>query len=92
VEQLTLAQTGRLLKEHEATVSRQLSRTRRTIRANVERDLRSNGLNDAQVQRCFECATEDAGPMDLAELFAGLPRRSGEAAKAGKESVSDRSI
>ena len=36
VEQLTLAQIGPMLKEHEATVSRQLARTRRTIREQVE--------------------------------------------------------
>ena len=40
-EDLTLAQTGRLLGEHEATVSRQLARTRKVIRAEVERHLRS---------------------------------------------------
>ena len=40
-EDLTLAQTGRLLGEHEATVSRQLTRTRKVIRAEVERHLRS---------------------------------------------------
>ncbi len=90
-EELTLAQTGRLLREHEATVSRQLSRTRRAVRAAVEGELRAGGLNDAQVQRCFECATEDAGPMDLAEMFASLPRRSSEA-EAGKKSPQDRSI
>ena len=82
VEQLTLAQTGRLLKEHEATVSRQLSRTREALRRTVERQLRSQGLNEPQVQRCFECATEDPGPLDLVELFAGT----------GKETVPDRSI
>lgn len=70
-EQLTLAQTGRLLKEHEATVSRQLARTRRAIREQVEDDLRAQGLNEAQIERCFECATEDAGEIDLTEVFAG---------------------
>lgn len=68
-EQLTLAQTGRLLKEHEATVSRQLARTRKAIREDVERDLRAQGMTDGQLERCFECANEDAGPMDLAEMF-----------------------
>jgi RNA polymerase sigma factor (sigma-70 family) len=82
VEQLTLAQTGRLLKEHEATVSRQLSRTREALRRSVERLLRAQGLNEVQVQRCFECATEDPGPLDLIEVFAGT----------GKETVQDRSI
>jgi RNA polymerase sigma-70 factor (ECF subfamily) len=97
-EQLTLAQTGRVLREHEATVSRRLSRTRREVRDHVESELRAQGLNDAQVRRCFECATEDPGPMDLAEMFERLPRESrgapkaGEAAKARKESAQDRSI
>jgi RNA polymerase sigma-70 factor (ECF subfamily) len=68
-EQLTLAEIGRLIGEHEATVSRRLARTRRTLREEVERDLREQGLNDVQVARCFECATEDAGPIDLAEVL-----------------------
>jgi RNA polymerase sigma-70 factor (ECF subfamily) len=68
-EQLTLAQAGRLLKEHEATVSRQLARTRRVVREEVERDLREQGLNDAQIERCFECAVEDAGEMNLSEMI-----------------------
>jgi RNA polymerase sigma factor (sigma-70 family) len=71
VEQLTLAQAGRLLKEHEATVSRQLARTRRTIREEVQRDLSAQGLNEVQIVRCFECATEDAGEIDLTEVLAG---------------------
>ena len=94
-EQLTLAQTGRLLQEHEATVSRQLARTRKVIRADVERDLRAQGMTDAQLERCFECANEDAGPMDLAGMFPGSPRR-GSTAEAGEEvrkkSPQDRSI
>ena len=48
-QDLTLAQTGRLLGEHEATVSRQLARTRREIRAEVERLLNSEGLTEAQI-------------------------------------------
>ncbi|HKY22734.1 MAG TPA: hypothetical protein VJM31_16090 [Vicinamibacterales bacterium] len=83
-EQLTLAQTGRLLKEHEATVSRQLARTRKVIRADVERALHEQGLTDARIARCFECANEDAGPMDLAEIFVESAAR--------KNSSQDRSI
>ena len=70
-EDLTLAQTGRLLGEHEATVSRQLTRTRKVIRAEVERHLRSErGLSEAEIARCFECTIEDPGPLDLGELFS----------------------
>jgi RNA polymerase sigma-70 factor (ECF subfamily) len=69
-QELTLAETGRVLKEHEATVSRHLAKTRRTIRAEVERYLREEGrLNEAQIDRCFECALEDAGPLDLGGMI-----------------------
>jgi RNA polymerase sigma-70 factor (ECF subfamily) len=65
-DQLTLAQTGRILGEHEATASRQLAGTRKALRALVERGLRqAAGLNDAQIARAFECAAEDAGSFDL---------------------------
>ena len=68
---LTLAQTGRLLGEHEATVSRQLARTRRVIREDVESQLRIEvGLNEAQISRCFEIASEDAGSIDLTESLS----------------------
>ena len=66
VQELTLADTGRLLKEHEATVSRQLARTRRDLRKDVERQLRDeDGLSEAQIAECFESVSEDAGPLDL---------------------------
>jgi RNA polymerase sigma-70 factor, ECF subfamily len=68
-QQLTLAQTGKLLREHEATTSRHLARTRQGIRGIVEQHLRARGLNDAQIARCFECATEDAGATNLDEML-----------------------
>ena len=68
-QRLTLAQTGKLLKEHEATTSRQLARTRTAIRTDVEQQLRARGLNDAQIARCFECATQDAGETNLDEML-----------------------
>ena len=69
-QQLTLAQTGRVLGEHEATASRQLARTRREIRQAVERHLRTEaGLDADQVARCFDGSTlEDPGPMDLNDI------------------------
>ena len=73
---LTLAETGRVLKEHEATVSRQLARTRRAIREQVERQLRGDaGLSDAQIAQCFESASDDAGPIDLDEMLAAAGGR-----------------
>jgi RNA polymerase sigma-70 factor (ECF subfamily) len=76
-QDLTLAQAGRLLGEHEATVSRQLSRTRRVIREHVEAELGALGLSADEVDRCFEIATEDAGAMDLGRML-GAGRKSPE--------------
>ena len=90
VQDLTLAETGRLMKEHEATVSRQLARTRRDLRKDVERQLREDaGLSEAQVAECFESASEDAGPLDLRLMLGdGGP----EAPAARKKSAPDRSV
>ena len=75
-EGLTLAESGRLLREHEATVSRHLARTRRDIREEVERQLRDEvGLNDAQVSRSFELAAADAGSLDLERMLEDPGRR-----------------
>ena len=83
-QELTLAETGRMLGEHEATVSRGLARTRGGIREAVERDLRDNaGLSDAEISRCFACVTEDAGPLDLGDML--------DARSARKEPPPDRS-
>ena len=79
-QELTLAETGRLLQEHEATVSRQLARTRRVIRDTVERQLRESGLTGDQVAACFESVAGDPGPIDLNRMFgerkAPAPERS----------------
>lgn len=70
---LTLAETGRLLREHEASVSRHLSAARKAIRRDVERQLVEAGLGPDEVGRCFECVTEDAGSLDLDRLLADAP-------------------
>jgi RNA polymerase sigma factor (sigma-70 family) len=71
-QDLTLAETGRLLKEHEATVSRQLARTRRAIRDAVERELREEGrLTDMQISECLASVAADPGPLDLKPLLSG---------------------
>ena len=73
-QELTLAETGRVLGEHEATSSRQLARTRAAIRDAVERRLRADaGLTDAEIRRCFECVSEDAGPLDVRDMLAPVP-------------------
>ena len=74
----TLAEIGRKLSEHESSVSRNLERTRRELRQQVEQALRKGGhvdgagpaagLSDAQVTLCFEYAAEDS-PIDLDKLL-----------------------
>jgi RNA polymerase sigma-70 factor (ECF subfamily) len=69
--EMTLAQTGKVLAEHEATTSRQLGRTRKAIREEVERLLKgAHHLSDAEVARCFECVIDEAGPLDLQHLLS----------------------
>jgi RNA polymerase sigma-70 factor (ECF subfamily) len=80
---MTLAQIGRLVDEHEATVSRHLARIRRELRAAVERQLLAVPLTDAEVARAFELAVEDVGRLDIAQVF--------EAGTDRKESSRDRS-
>ena len=81
-DELTLAEIGRLLGEHESTVSRNLDRIRRELRSQVESVLRRGriaangsqgepGLSDEEISLCFEYASEDA-PIDLDKF---LPSR-----------------
>jgi RNA polymerase sigma factor (sigma-70 family) len=70
VQDLTLAQIGRLLGEHEATASRHLDRTRRELRKHVERALRAEKrLSDAQIRLCYEYAMEE-WPFDLTRALS----------------------
>jgi DNA-directed RNA polymerase specialized sigma24 family protein len=87
-QELTLAQTGRGSASTRPR-HRGLARTRAAIRAALERHLRVEaGLTDAEISRCFECVTEDAGPLDLRELL-DVRSRSGDSGR--KESALDRS-
>ena len=65
-------------------MSRQLARSRRAIREDVEAQLHASGLNDHEIARCFACVMEDAGPLDLDEILG--------TADARKDSMPDRSI
>ncbi len=78
-DQLTLAEIGRQLNEHESSVSRNLERVRRQLRHDVEELLRKGrgavngvrgeaGLSDAEISLCFEYAAEEV-PIDFANLF-----------------------
>ena len=80
VDQLTLAEIGRLLRGHESTVSRSLDRIRRAIRESVTEALQrktaaGNGrtadppFDAAQVELAFEYAVED-WPFDLSRALS----------------------
>jgi RNA polymerase sigma-70 factor, ECF subfamily len=77
-DELTLAQIGKLLGEHEATVSRKLDRTRREVRRRVEAALQEKELSEAQLQLCFEYAQQQ-WPFDLTRRL----RAGGAASPAG---------
>jgi RNA polymerase sigma-70 factor, ECF subfamily len=69
-QDLTLAQIGRSLGEHEATVSRHLTRALRELRDAAERYLREReGLDAAALAECLASVLEDAGPLDVVELM-----------------------
>lgn len=80
VDQLTLAEIGRMLREHESTVSRQLERLRRALHESVTAALQraspaANGrpgeppLDAAQVDVAFEYALQD-WPFDLSRALS----------------------
>ena len=67
---LTLAEIGRAIGEHEATVSRNLTRTRRDIRSGVERALREREhMSETAIAECFAGVVNDAGPLDMTDLL-----------------------
>jgi len=67
--QMTLAEIGRKLGEHESSVSRNLERCRRELRVFVEELLRRPpAMSDAELALCFQYAAEDA-PIDFRNLF-----------------------
>jgi len=70
VQELTLAETGRVLSESEATSSRQLARSRLAIRRDVERQLRDEArLSDDQIAACLASVADDPGPLDLKQVI-----------------------
>ena len=90
-QEMTLAQIGKLTREHEATVSRQLAQTRRSIREDVERRLKSeHGFSNAEIDECFESIVDDAGNLDLGDWLDTGPPSPGYG--GSKKSEVDRSM
>ena len=70
VQELPLAQVGKLLGEHESTASRKLDQTRRQLRAEVERRLRADhGFGEEDVEACYEAAL-DGWPFEVTRDLA----------------------
>jgi RNA polymerase sigma-70 factor len=88
LKDLTLAEIGKAMNEHEATVSRKLERVRLELKDKVITILKSGcrakdgphtqsaagqaGLDHAQIQLCFEYAME-AWPFDFSRLLDAIP-------------------
>jgi RNA polymerase sigma factor (sigma-70 family) len=88
-DDLTLAQIGRALKEHEATVSRNLARARRDIRRDVERQLRDQEhMSPGQIDECFAAVVDDVGALDVAELLGERKDSQDERSKERPEGAS----
>jgi len=88
-QEMTLAQIGQLLEEHEATVSRNLARTRKHVRSAIEEALRAAGLAPAAVDECFALTAADPGMMDVNDLLpAGSERKMPAAGRSKLEDLS----
>jgi RNA polymerase sigma-70 factor (ECF subfamily) len=88
-QEMTLAQIGKLTREHEATVSRQLAKTRRALRAEVERRLKTDqGFSPGEIDECFENIVDDAGNLDLADWLDTGVRKKSEAVRSMNEGPS----
>ena len=78
--EMTLAEIGRKVGEHESSVSRNLERVRRELRLAVEDHLRNKqSLSDAETVLCMQYAAEDA-PIDFQKMFPDK-----DTGKAGEE-------
>ena len=94
-QELTLAETGKLLGEHEASCSRHLARTRKALRGEIERRLRDrHALSAAEIADCFAAVSQDPGELDLRQLLRMEPASTKHVARSRedrKESQEDRS-
>ena len=92
-QEMTLAAIGAITREHEATVSRALARTRKVIREDVERRLRDDrGFSKAEIEECFRSIADDSGNLDLAEWLETGPSLNQPSADARKKSPANRSM
>jgi RNA polymerase sigma-70 factor, ECF subfamily len=72
-QNLTLGAVGRILGEHESTVSRKLAESRATLREEIERTLASeSGLSREEVRDCYQAAIE-SGTFAFAKIEQESP-------------------
>jgi RNA polymerase sigma factor (sigma-70 family) len=87
-QNMTLAQIGRALGEHEATVSRHLSRARKTIRGDLERHLSADrGMSAGQIEECFASLIDDAGTLDLRDVLETAERKGSRVDRSTSEGM-----
>ena len=95
-QELTLAQIGRALGEHEATVSRNIARARREVRTGVEARLREQErMSAAEIDDCFAAVLEDVGSLDVSDLLGTAqeavdPSQTGPRKDAARKRSKDR--
>ena len=69
VQELTLAEIGRLVGEHEVTVFRKLKRARASIREDIERRLREDHqLMPSEIELCYQYIVDDPS-IDVAPML-----------------------
>jgi RNA polymerase sigma-70 factor (ECF subfamily) len=67
---LKLAAIGKMLREHEATVSRQLAKTRDGLAGAVRASLKhDHGMDDRTVEESLQAVMDDTGSMDVNQLI-----------------------
>ena len=87
-QEMTLAQIGKLVGEHEASVSRHLTRIRRAIREHVARRLRvEEHFSDREISECFATMAADTGSIDLRDWLD--PGQGGKKSAAGRSMNED---
>lgn len=86
---MKLAAIGRVLREHEATVSRHLTRIREALRSAIEQALRTRTGYDADTAReCLRSVMTDAGDLDLDAMLSPA-RSSAEIVHTGRNRAAD---
>jgi RNA polymerase sigma-70 factor len=79
VDEMTLAQIGRQFGEHEATVSRKLTRIRQTLRERIDAALRDDlRLGPEEIRACYRQALEDGTVSARGLRLAVSPDEDGE--------------